>query len=235
MNPTKGMLLLLFAVCAQTVRGSNDTLAKVLEVCHAAKKMSAYGYSYSVKNIYPDTRQELATGTAYIDLSRKMISEKGDYSTTVMNDKWYYKAEHGHRSVTVIYLGSPAKKKHVEGLAKVLDASRFYLDDSIVLKYCKVISYVREKDIVTLKMKMLKVDYLDTYEIIYDLAKNIPISVSTRSVYPGYGGNTVQEVKCVAFKPKLPPDIFSVVPFFDIKAGKVQLKQYKNYKPYCEL
>ncbi|HTN18381.1 MAG TPA: hypothetical protein VL092_11905 [Chitinophagaceae bacterium] len=232
------IVYLLFAgVLAGTPARAADKAAvdKVLEVLKAMRSMSVYGYNYSVKNTYPTGQVDKAAGTAQLDLVKKMIAEKGDYSTTILNDKWYFKAEHTSKDVTVVYLDEPARKKQLAALNAVLSVSSPFLQDSVFRKYGQIISLSTLHNIVTVKLKFSNVDYLDHCELVFDLAKQLPVSVYVRTVYPGFGGNTIQEATCTRFHKDIPAGCFSVQPYFDIQSGAVSLKQYSTYKRHFEL
>ncbi|MBL7712153.1 MAG: hypothetical protein JNL13_06810 [Chitinophagaceae bacterium] len=228
-------LLVLFALPQACRADDREQLPKVLEVLKSVRSMTTYGYHYQVKNIYPGNQEQTISGDACIDLPRKMLWEKGAYSTTILTDKWYYKAEHEQQLVSVIYLPGQDKEAQLGSLYAALSLNSAFLQDSTIERYGKILSFSVQHNIVSVKMKFRNLPALDTYELVFDLARNLPVSILVRTFYAGFGGNTVQEIRCSRFRKEIPADCFSVQPYFEIKSGAVALKQYKNYKRHIEL
>lgn len=233
----KKYLLTLICICCffSQVCASMDTLAKVKEILGQFRSLNAYGYGYVVTNTYPGVAPVKAEGIVYIDKSKRSLYEKGDYSTTVLNDSWYYKAEHEAKSVSVVYLPHTRHKQEQNYLNQFFNGSAMYIPDSILERYGHILSYTQTASQVSFRLRLTNSNYQNLFEMVYDKVHKIPVSLSVQTAGIVNGNRIRQDVRCSSFKAIVPPGIFSVSPFFDVRSGKVQLKQYGRYKIHSEL
>lgn len=230
------VFLLTFCFEGQTYAAGNTEMLKAIKLINSIGQFSAYSYDYNVKNIYPNGKIDVATGNVSMDFKRKFISEKGSYSTTLITDKWYYKAEHANKTVTLINLEKYYKKKNNVGrLDQYFDSKAMQIPDSIYLKHGKLESFSIKGSIVTIRFTFQKFMNMDTYELVYDQKNELPVSIYVRTYSPTNIGIIYQEFRCNRFNKALKPNCFSSDQLFDIKANKVVLKQNKAYKPHFEL
>lgn len=238
MKVVRSVLVLLIAlhVEGRTFAADNSETLKAIKMIQSIGQFAAYSYDYTVKNTYPNGKNEIASGNVSMDFKRKFISEKGTYSTTLLTNKWYYKAEHTNKTLTLIDLEKYYRKNSNAGrLDHYFDSKAMQVPDSVYLKHGKLESFSIKSDIVTIRFSFRNVMNLDTYELVYDKKNDIPVSIYVKSYSTTNIGIIYQEFKCTRFNKTLKPACFSADQLFDVKGGKVVLKQYKAYKSHFEL
>jgi hypothetical protein len=229
---------IIFILIATKSFGANTAETnKAIENLKLMSKLTTYSYAYSVKNTYPNSKFDMATGSVSIDLNKRLLSEKGTYSTTVLTDKWYYKAEHAEKTISIINLEQYYKKNtKAVRLDMFFDSKSMMMPDTVFQKYGTLELFTIKNDIVTVRFKFHKLMNLDTYEIVFDKKKGIPISLFIKTYSPSYKGVVYQEFKATNFNKSLVPNCFNTSHLFEIdKNKKLTLKVNKNYKPHFEL
>lgn len=230
---TKFLMTTLTAVLLTIVqvKAATDTLSVIRDVMTSMRQMDAYGYSYVVTNSYGGASAPVkASGTVCLDRSRRCLFEKGDYSTTVLNGEWYFKADHKGKTAVVVKLPSTRFAQEQKQVDRYLDGSTLFMQDSVIARYAKVLSYSQTATQISFKIRFLNTNEFNALTVVYDKGRKQLISLQVQTGVTVNGGRVYQDVVCNQFKIGVPKDIFSTLPFFEVLSEKVKLKQHTNYK-----
>lgn len=228
------VMLILFPLAGSAALPGD--LYKVLELLQPLQQLQSYSYQYQVTNTYPNHAVEAAKGIVYLNRKEKCLFEKGDYSTTLITDQWYYKAEHKEQTVTLVDLERYyARHQQPFRLSELFNPDSKLMPDSLFLKHASLESITERGNIVTVRLKMQNLMNLDVYEISYDKQNNIPVSIYFKYVLATPAGLAWQEMKCTNFKKGVPAGSFSPQAYFEVRHQQAALKQYKTYTIHSEL
>jgi hypothetical protein len=211
---------------------ANATLLNAIS--KKVKNYTNYSYLYKVKNTYPNDQFNEVKGKVYLDVTKKCIYEVSKYSTTLLNEHWYYKAEHESKTVEIVNLSHKGMQNQIQELYQSFSNGVQFLVDSNFIKAVKDIS--KEGSLIKVTMNSDLMDYVDKYVIYFYSDSYDMASIYMKVIYPSYGGNSIQEISVSEINNNVNvSDVFSTAPLFEFRSGKVELKKHKGYKTNYKL
>jgi len=230
--------MLFCTVCINTrAQVPKVTLSNLAEVLHHAQLDGVTKFDFNMSIIYPNKAQEQYNGFSIIDSKRNFFAQSSSMGTCIMNDKFYYKADHDDKTVQVINI----KKKFNTDYIKDKNDQIFkfkelnYFIDSIMLRYGKVSKVQQHHDTMSATIIFPSLEYIKSINLKY-LASSKAIVMYEIAMFQVeeddfYGPNagTSIKFKCKNYKHKYEYTEFSLDKFFIIERGQVKLKKYINY------
>src|SRR5690606_36910772 len=77
---------------------------ELMAVARDLKSLRSYGYDYRITMTAPDGQQEELSGKTFWDATSGIMYNTNAATTVLLTPKWYYRAEHKDRELTLIDL-----------------------------------------------------------------------------------------------------------------------------------
>ncbi len=235
-----GSLLLPVLLCLMPVPAlaQDATMADLHAIAGQMKALKTYSYETTTNAVFPNGKKDQKVTTVYMDGGRKRLSYKTNVETLLLTDRWAYKADHRHKTVSVfnVVKYNDKYKKALPELETVFKnnlAATFL--DSVVLRSGKLVAAKKNGAMTTFRLRFPEDFSIEEMTIVYDNNRKLPESIHIKSFYAGdlsgaRDKGTRIETVSKGYTLSVPETVFNTEQYFRIQNGKVVLSQFKNYK-----
>lgn len=212
---------------------TNDAHKKLTAAFQSIKDMEQCSYRYTMDMSFPDSTKEQLVGKVFLDNKANVLYQENKAFTLLYTGKWFYKANHLDKQVTVIdvtkYLDEDSRKENVQDLFGGRLSSD--LIDSVVLKHGSLDTFYQKGAVQHFVLNYDERGFgIRSVQLDFNEQTKLPVSliVSTYYPYPNSVMGYTQIIKCDRYsrKEKEP----SLSSYFMVNNGKAVLKRYQNYK-----
>lgn len=201
------------------------------------KNTKDISYKFYMTGEFPNGDRDKLSGTVYIGTKDKLIYNSNDAFTLVYNDKWFYKADHLKKEVTIVNVQKHVTKEERKGMTHdFLEGGMInYYFDSVVMQYATVRKLKRDEDTVRIELtfpyessvKSLQMSYNDKARQLtsYRLYLFEPWPTSEF----GKDKGTNETIVCWDFKKEDNIAEYKPEYFFSVKNNKATLKKFETY------
>jgi len=231
-------LILLVFPLVSFGQHTSKTFGDVKKIADELKNIKGVAYKYDMKASYPNGQEDHLSGEVFVDENNQLLYNNSAAATMIYAQKWYYKADHRKKTVTVIDLDkaySACDKKKMSDMVFKNGALITFID-SVVLKSATIKKYENANDTVKVELTFPKQAQLRDISMVYDVKSKMFVSYRI-SVFHATGAEdegVLQVISCSGFRK--PDDIqkYKQDNFFTIKSGKVVLKKFNKYKLFAK-
>lgn len=231
------MRYVVFAVMAIILPGmslaGNPTKSDLEKIMLQLQEMDVYSYRTEIRAVFPNGQRDTLRETLHLDRGRKRLWSKNNVRLLVFSEGWLYKADYEHKTVSVLNAEKYNKKygDYIPDLETVFDHSAMTtLLDSVILKQAILRFSKREGTLSTFRLSFPQGSYLKEMTLVYNHTTQLPESILFKAFYAEGGSGTTYVTRSFDYKRSVSEVLFELGQYFAIRSGKVELKQYKDYK-----
>jgi hypothetical protein len=201
------------------------------------KQLKNLSYDYKMDVEFPNGDKDHLQGMTYLNTDDKFYYNDCPAFTMIYSDKWFYKADHKNKTLTVIDLEKEENKKVKSGREKEIfknGALNTFLD-SFLMKRAIVKNFKQEGDTYDIQLGFKGSTNVKMLRVVYNNVNGLLISCEMLISEPWQKtANTIRsmqlKVKYDNFKKVVDKSMFSEAVFFSCDHRKLELKKYDNYK-----
>lgn len=227
-------------VCAAQAVAQNPGMAELKTALARFKAFQTYGFESEMNAVFPDGSKDRMKMVLYMDKPGKRVYYSNDGQTMLVTEKWAFQADHKSRKASVFNVAK-YNEKYKTYLPEVQqlfseDLTSLYID-SFLLKQGKLKASKRAAHLSTYELSFPANNAIKELVIVVNETTGLPETIRMRSFQPSpegrynksKGGTTIETV-CRNYRKTVPESVFDPMKYFQVKAGKAYLLQYKNYQ-----
>jgi len=210
-------------------------MRKVSAFVKDANNMS---YRYTLLAEFPNGEKDRLSGTSYVGKDEKLMYNDNTQFTLLYTGKWYFKADHKEKTVTIVSLEKNLNKEYKERIEHDIfgGGTLSYYFDSVLLKYATVRSLKKSGDSVDMELGFRPESPIKSIRMAYDAKEKILTGYRIQTYEPwptneyGREKGTKQTIICDGFRKVKDNKEYKPDNFFTVKGKIAVLKKYKKYK-----
>jgi len=232
------LLLLLCLLCTGSMPAYAQEKELLRQVVAQIKSLSTYTYEAHVDVVFPDGKTDRMINTLYMDGPGRQLSYRNKTQVVVLNKKWFYRADHASRTVSVFDVKAYGRRRDPKELSNVFNANSTlaYFLDSVLVR-AEVAEVKHRGNEVIFHFTFPESSYVKAFSLGYDQSTKLPTEISMELFYVQHTDPKTRKqtgyrytVTCKQYSRSIPPKTFDTDPYFMVSGNKVILLQYKNYK-----
>ena len=242
-NHVSGILLMLVCSYSLKAQTNHSYAGEVKKMVAIAKECHNMAYQFSLKAEFPNGQEDRAVGEVYAGDKDKIMYNSNTAFVMLYTDKWYYKADHRDKTVTIVNLTKHLNKDYKKGIESDYFSGNMlnYYLDSIIVRFANVKSLKKSDDVVTLDMTFIEQFPIKEMTVEYDEKNRLLKSYYSKAFQKwatnefGKNKGTTKILICKDFRKVTNSKGYTPEDFFALQKQKVVLKKYKNYKLSTQL
>lgn len=232
--------IVIILLCASCAVAQNPGMAGLKTALARFKAFQTYGFESEMNAVFPDGSKDRMKMVLYMDKPGKRVYYSNDGQTMLVTEKWAFQADHKNHKASVFNVAK-YNEKYKAYLPEVQqlfseDLTSLYID-SFLLKQGRLKTSKRVANLSTYELDFPANNAIKELVIVVDEATGMPETIRMKTFQPApegrynksKGGTTVETI-CRNYRKTIPDSAFDPMKYFQVRAGKAYLLQYKNYK-----
>lgn len=232
-NKIYGIILLLLTFTYNSGAQSLN-VSDFRAVVGKIKQLNRYSYNTVTTAVFPNGKTDVLKTTTYMDTRKMNYAYKTDHEQVIMNNKWFFRAHHSRKFVSVFDLKKysekyPGPSGDLSAVFKSSLATDFL--DSVVTSGGKLKTAKREGNIASFEFEFHKDAPLKSLVLKFNESSGLPEYIYMNTSYEDrYGKKTSYKIVCNGYTGTFSDAAFNTDDLFSVSGGKVSMLKYKNYK-----
>lgn len=232
-NKVLFLIAILSHALVTSSRAEALDMADFKAVIAKIKVLNRYSYAMTTTATFPNGQTSVMRTNTFMDIKKMNYAYRTDKEQVILNRKWFYKAMHDRKVVSVFDVNKYAEQyPGPTGDLTMIFRSTLSSDllDSLITLGARLKSAKKQGNISSFEFEFGKEAALKSMIVKFNSSTELPESIYMHSVYIDEAGRTTSyKILCDAYSSSFPDTEFNADSYFSVSGKKVTLLKFKNY------